>query len=282
VSSCFHYKISTTLKRHIITLSLVLLLPSLILQAWGQDYQRARDVLRALSAQETTLYLFPSPTSKKVIKLPKNASVYIYGKQGGFLDVRYQNIKGWGDSRAFIIQGPAPNVEVQPATPPSRSEPTATISSVSAPRNNGELPVRLNPSMSYVMKGKSFDKQLRLGLATTYLVTPRVSVGAVADAVFIKGTYFDFGPIVRHQWDLHTAVFNPAIYTGFLYYKISHGTDKDEGFGIQTAFENDIPIMQDKTFQPSISMKLGTDLMFFYFDEVRIPFWFSAGAAFKF
>jgi|JI10StandDraft_1071094.scaffolds.fasta_scaffold133378_2 hypothetical protein len=268
------------MRRHIIVISSVLLLLSLYLQAWGQDYQRAKDVLRAISAQETTLYQFPSPTSKRVIKLPRNTPVYIYGKQGGFLDVRYQNVKGWGDSRAFTIQGAASSEEPKVAEP-IRSTPVPVIKEArSEPK--AYLPIRLNPFVSYSMEGKSFDAQIRAGVLATYATSSQVSFGAVADAVFIKGTYLDFGPIVRHQWRGSSMLFNPAIYAGLLYYKFDHGTDKDQGFGIQTAIENDIPIMRDKSFQPSISLKLGTDMMFFYFSEVRIPVFLSAGASFKF
>lgn len=280
MSSCFHYKILIALKHHIITFSLVLLLQGVLLQAWGQDYQRAKDVLKGVTAQETTLYQFPSPTSKRVIKLPKNTAVLIYGKQGGFLDVRYQKIKGWGDSRAIIIQGSAPQVAPEPIR---QVEPSPVRSEPRVNRSGGDQPIRLNPYLSYAMKGKSFDEQIRVGVEFTYATSSQVSVGVVADAVFLRGTYFDFGPIVRHQWGSgNSMLFNPAIYAGFLYYKFDYDGENDQGFGIQTAIQNDIPIMRNSTFQPAISLKLGTDMMFFYFNEVRIPIFLAAGASFKF
>jgi hypothetical protein len=265
------------MRRRIILVSSALLLLPLYMQAWGQDYQRAKDVLKALSVQETTLYQFPSLTSISVIKLPKNTPVYIYGKQGGFFDVRYQNVKGWGDFRAFIIQGTAAK-EV-----PKLPKPVEITPVIKKPSNSKELlPIRLNPFISYSMEGKSFDSQIRAGALVTYATSNQLSVGAVMETVFINGTFLDFGPIVRHQWTRSSSFFNPAIYAGFLYYKFDHGSDNDQGFGIQTAFENDIPIMRNKSFQPSITMKIGTDMMFFYFDEVRIPVFISAGATFKF
>jgi len=246
------------------------------LQAWGQEYQRAKDVLRGSVSLETTLYQFPSPRSKKVIKLPKNTQVLIYGKQGGFLDVRYQNLKGWGDSRHFSIQGTAAPEE------PKAPEPIQPQMARKSTTPKDFLPVRLNPFLVYSMEGKSFDPQLRAGFMATYSFKRHLSTGLVVDAVFIKGTYLDIGPVLRHQWKDSSRFFNPAIYAGLLYYTFDHDGDKDAGLGIQTAIENEIPIMRDNEFQPSISMKLGTDFMFFYFDEVRIPVFLSAGATFKF
>jgi hypothetical protein len=283
MSSCFHYRIFITLKRHIFTFSFVLLLQGVILQAWGQDYQRAKDVLRGVTAQETTLYQFPSPTAKRVIKLPKNTPVLIYGKQGGFLDVRYLKIKGWGDSRAIIISGPTQSSSPEPIKPVEPAPAAPMNRPVSTSGGGVDLPIRLNPYITYSTKGKSFEKQIRGGIEATYAVTPNVGVGLVGDAVFLRGTYVDIGPIVRHQWGNGSSMFfNPAIYAGFLYYTFDYSGVSDQGFGIQTAIENDIPIMRDNEFQPAISMKFGTDLMFFYFDEVRIPVFFSVGAAFKF
>ena len=278
MSYCFHYRIFIILKRHIFIFSFALLLQGIVLQAWGQDYQRAKDVLRGVAVQETALYQFPSPSAKRIIKVPKGTQVLIYGKQGGFLDVRYGKRKGWGDSRSFTIMGtaaPVPPEPVQQAEPPQNRSETK--------RSTENLPIRLNPYLMYSMKGKSFDKQMRGGVEFTYAVTPQVGVGLVGDAVFFNGTYIDIGPMVRHQWGNGDSTFlNPAIYAGFLYYTFDHGGVSDQGFGIQTAIENDIPIMRSKEFQPAITMKFGTDLMFFYFDEVRIPVFFAFGASFKF
>lgn len=248
------------------------------LQAWGQEYQRAKDILRGSVSLETTLYQFPSPNSKKVIKLSRGTQVLIYGKQGGFFDVRYQNLKGWGDSRHFTIVGP-----VEPEANQSLEPIKQQIVATSQPKSTHEfLPVRFNPYLTYSMGGKSFDAHLRTGAMVSYAINPEFSLGLVVDAVFIQGTYLDVGPVVRHQWENVSMLFNPSIYAGFLFYNFDHAPNKDEGFGIQTAIENEIPIMKNKSFQPSITMKLGTDLMFFYFGEVRIPVFLATGMAFRF
>lgn len=266
------------MRRFIFAISLVLSFQGIVVQAWGQDYQRAKDVLKGVVSKDTTLYQFPSPTSKRIIKLNRNTPVFIYGKQGGFLDVRYGNLKGWGDSRSFIIQGVATDAQ-EPVKPVETVRPQS-IPEPSKPKL--DLPIRVNPFVMYSMKGKSFEKQVRLGGEATYALSNYIAVGAVTDLVFVRGTYFDFGPIVRHQWIKDSQFFNPAFYVGFLYYQFDRNSVSDKGFGIQWAFENDIPIYQSKAFQPAVTFKAGMDMMFFYFQEVRIPVFIAGGASFKF
>lgn len=246
----------------------------------AQEYQRAKEVLKAVIIKESILYQGPTPASKKIIRIPQQAHVLVYGKLGNFLEIGYQNLKGWVILQNIIVQGPA---ESQAPATPVRSETNVKPAKVSRPKNPDTFqPIRLNPYTSFVMSGKSFYGQMRLGTTATYAVSSTLSVGGQAEAVFIQGTYFSLGPTLRHHWNTNAFFFNPAMDVSFLYYSFNHDSDKDKGFGFQWAVGNDILIFRDKTFEPSITMRFGADMMFFMFDEVRIPIWVALGAGFKF
>ena len=183
---------------------------------------------------------------------------------------------------SFSILGPA-GAQPQQEVTPTRIEPEQqSVQTIDQERDSDDLPFRINPYLTYVLKGKSFYKQLRGGVEATYKISDQISMGAVADLVFLKGKYLDIGPVFRNQWNRESAFFNPAISVGFLYYTFDHSADKDSGFGLQWAVENEIPIMRSSAYQPSITAKIGADMMFFYFDEVRIPYWAAVGAAIRF
>lgn len=260
--------------------------------ASAQQYQKAKETLRASAKMDTFLFQSASAASKKIIQLPRGSSVLIYGKKGSFFDVKYQNLRGWAVTAAFTIQKPtAPIPEPTPAPMPSPivrqqapvESPVSESRSVSTSRDDGEFThYRINPYMSFAMKGKDFDKQLRGGISASYAFSKKLALGAVADLVLLKGKYLGLGPILRTQWIDDSAFFNPAFYVGALYYSFDHDGVTDEGLGIQWAFENDIPIMRDNDWQPAITMKVGADLMYFYFDQVRIPFFIALGATLRF
>jgi hypothetical protein len=247
----------------------------------AQEYQKAKETLRAVANEDTYLMGSPSALGKRVAKLLKGSPVTIVGKKGGFLDLQYQNQRGWGAVRFFTIQSgstPVTRPEIV-SRPPVRQD----MQPVREPRESRlHLPIRINPFLSYANKGKSFDRQFRLGASSTYALNANLSVGGVTDIVLLKGTYFSLGPIVRHQWNTNSDFFNPALYAGFLFYTFNHNSVSDRGFGFQTAIENDFNFFKQMELQPLITLKFGTDLMYFLFDDVRIPFFFAAGVTFKF
>lgn len=270
---------------------------------FSQTYQRARDQIPGSVIQDAYIYEKPSMESKRLILIPKNSAILVHGKRGAFLDIEFRNLHGWLPAQYFSIESPEVPDQSTVQQPPPRIQqsapvvnPAPTVPSqvpqqvqVQRPRpvqmrttSNSNLPIRLNPYVSLVYSGKTFDNQLRAGFEGTYATSSNVSVGGVVDMVFIKGTYFDIGPIVRYQWNYNSYLLNPAWNVGLLYYTFNHDTDKDKGFGFQTSVANDIKIYQDKSFQPSINLKAGMDIMYFMFDRVRIPLWFAAGATFRF
>ena len=263
--------------------------------SFAQDYQKAKDVLQGSVIQDTFLYQKPLLSAKKMIQLPKGVAISIFGKRGGFLDVQYQDFRGWMQFQFFsinqgtVLNRPAPpqqQPQVQsPQVQPQVQEqpvPQSRIVQKSSSASDITLPIHLNPYLTFVVGGKSVDNQLRLGFNGTYALSKTLSVGGTLDFVFIKGTYFDLGPIVQRQWDFDQFWFNPSVEAGFLYYTFNHAGDKDSGLGFRWALQNDVLIYQGKAFKPSVTMKMGSDLMYFGFDEVRIPFFLAFGASFKF
>ena len=206
--------------------------------------------------------------------LPAGAKVLIFGRKGKFFDVKYQKMRGWGLITAFsagsVSKAPAKAKKVKKA----RSSSTITDAT--------ELPVRINPYLSFAIAGKSSDNQMRLGLMTTYALTDQIAVGATLDMVFLRGTYVGFGPTFRHLWETQSSVINPSLDISTMYYGLKREGQGDKGFGFQIGVENSSYIFQSQSFQPSITVRGGFDTLFFGFEQVRIPFFIALGTGFRF
>ncbi|MCB1198372.1 MAG: hypothetical protein KDK51_08355, partial [Deltaproteobacteria bacterium] len=130
--------------------------------------------------------------------------------------------------------------------------------------------------------GKNFYDQIRIGGYATYKTNTQFSVGLLAEAVALRGTYFSIGPTMHRLITTPYRWLSPAIQASFLYYNFEHSGDSESAYGLQWAFENDFPLIQKPKFVLKPVIRTGFDVILISADQVRVPYFFSLAISVQF
>lgn len=275
MKTCFHLKIIHTTG---VRLWIFLMILGGCATAWAQTYEKANQILDGQIKIQTVLKAFPDGQSASIEDLQTNQTVLIMGRQDNWFDVQTANQRGWVSSFYVDVVGVSSNQKVKPIKMPKASFRKVRNETDEAFFNK----LRIVPFASYSLEGKSFYDQIRLGLYATLKTSDLFSVGLLTEAIFINGSYFAIGPTFHRIIHASPEWLNPSLQWSVLYYSFDHATDKDSGYGIQWALENDFMLIERPKFVIKPVLRTGMDVMLFNFDELRVPFFFSLGTSLQF